>query len=234
MSRAARIVVPNMAHHVVHRAYNGEPIFLTDEDYRYYITNLDELRNSLGCKVYAFCLMLNHVHLLVDPGSDATNLARLMKCLAGRQAQRVKKLENRSGPVWEGRFRSSPVAPEFLLPCARYIELNPVRALLTNEPEGYLWSSARSRLGLARLPLDFDPAYLSLGETPRDRIAHYRPYLHAPVPIEEWAKIRQAIQNANLTGGDDFRATVVTHFGFRLPACQRGRPRTAAKATEDS
>src|SRR3972149_11445014 len=109
MSRTARLVIPNVGHHVVHRAHNRDPIFIGDSDYAHYLSNLGKFRSALGCKVYAFCLMLNHVHLLVDPGDDPANLGRLMNRLAARQAEYTKKSHTRTGPLWEGRFRSSPV-----------------------------------------------------------------------------------------------------------------------------
>lgn len=228
MSRAARLVVPNLAHHIVHRAYNREPIFVTDEDYQVYLAKLDECRKSFGCKVYAFCVMLNHVHLLVDPGNDVATLARFMKCLAERQMQHLRKSEKRNGPVWEGRFRSSPVADDFLLPCARYIELNPVRSLLVKLPENYAWSSVRPRLGLSRAPIDLDAGFLSLGQTSKERNRNYKSYLRQSVSFDEWATIRRAIQNADLTGGEHFRATIASYFGTEVLRRPRGRPRKIA------
>lgn len=224
MARTARVVVPNVAHHVVHWAYARDPIFLGDRDYAYYVNNLEECRASLGCKVYAYCIMLNHVHLLVDPGCDPTNLARLMKLLAGRQAQRLKKFDNTGGPVWDGRFRSSPVAENFLLPCARYIELNPLRACLTERPESYRWSSARAKLGLAPA-FDFDGAYMALGTTKQERLHTYKEYLAAPIPVEEWRTIRAAVQNADVTGSEQFRSTVSAWLGKDFVRRPRGRPR---------
>ena len=79
MPRTARIVVMGYPHHIIQRGHNRQVVFASDEDYRYYLDNLCEWKEKLGCKVYAYCLMTNHVHLIVDPGGDGANLALLMK-----------------------------------------------------------------------------------------------------------------------------------------------------------
>ena len=99
-------------------------------------------KQDLGCKVYAFCLMTNHVHLLVDPGESQENLALLMKRVAGKYTRFVNREESRSGTVWDGRYKSSPIETDrYLLACSRYIELNPVRAGIVAAPQQYRWSS---------------------------------------------------------------------------------------------
>ncbi len=74
MPRTARIVLENCPHHVVQRGHNLQVVFSGDEDYLYYLDNLLEWKTELGCKVYAYCLMTNHIHLVVDPGDQAQNL----------------------------------------------------------------------------------------------------------------------------------------------------------------
>jgi putative transposase len=103
-------------HHIIQRGHNRQVVFASDEDYQYYLDNLCEWKEKLGCKVYAYCLMTNHVHLIVDPGEDGGNLARMMKRVAGRQTRYLNKLEKRTGSLWEGRFKSSTIsADEYLL-----------------------------------------------------------------------------------------------------------------------
>ncbi len=84
--------------------------------------------------------MTNHIHLIVEPGSDASTVSELMKRLAGRQAAFVNKQEGRSGALWEGRFKASPIQRDnYLLACCRYIEMNPVRANMVIGPGQYRW-----------------------------------------------------------------------------------------------
>ncbi|WP_428624585.1 transposase [Sedimenticola sp.] len=84
MARKARVLVPNFPHHVVQRGHDRKVVFLADEDYQYYLENLKEWKSKLGIKLYAWCLMTNHVHLVVEPGADVRSLSELMKRLAGR------------------------------------------------------------------------------------------------------------------------------------------------------
>ena len=93
MPRKARILVSNYPHHIVQRGHNRQVISLADEDYKFYLENLKDWKLKLGIKLYTWCLMTNHIHLIVEPGSDASTVSELMKRLAGRQAAFVNKRE---------------------------------------------------------------------------------------------------------------------------------------------
>ena len=82
--RQSRYVLANCPHHIIQRGHNRQLVFACDEDYLYYLGNLQEWKDKLKCNVYAYCLMSNHVHLVVDPGDDSGNLTRLMKRVGGR------------------------------------------------------------------------------------------------------------------------------------------------------
>ena len=95
-------------------------MFFTDADRLSYLKTLREFRQRLAIKVYAYCLMTNHVHLIVDPGPDPENLGRPMKRLAGRHTRRVNRLNERTATSWEGRFKCSPIESDrYLLACSR-------------------------------------------------------------------------------------------------------------------
>lgn len=115
----------------------------------------------MACQVYAYCLITNHVHLLINPGPKAANLAVLMKRVAGRQTRYVNARDRRSGTLRQGRYQSSPIETEaYWLAYGRYVELNPVRARMVKRPEQYRWSSSRARAGLSAWTwLDRDPCY---------------------------------------------------------------------------
>jgi len=91
MPRKARVLLPNCPHHIVQRGHNRQVVFLADEDYQFYLDNLAEWKERLGIKLYAWCLMTNHIHLVLVPGEDAGTVSLLMKRLAGRQAVFVNK-----------------------------------------------------------------------------------------------------------------------------------------------
>jgi len=99
MPRMARIVVPNTPHHIVQRGHNKQVVFVSEDDYQYYLENLVEWKEQLQCEVYAWCLMTNHIHLIINPGEEVDNLGRLMKRLAGKQTRYVNRVEQRTGSL---------------------------------------------------------------------------------------------------------------------------------------
>jgi putative transposase len=150
MPRHGRVIAPGYPHHIVQRGHNRQAVFFAEDDRSFYLATLCEFREKLGVQVYAYCLMTNHVHLIVNPGNDAANLSHLMKRLAGRHTRRLNRLRRRTGTSWESRFKCSPIeSSTYLLACARYVDLNPVRAHIVDRPEDYAWSSNRHELALA-------------------------------------------------------------------------------------
>lgn len=227
MPRRGRIVLANRPHHVVQRGHNRQVVFGGDDDYRYYLATMREWKETLGCKVYAYCLMSNHVHLVVDPGEAPRHLGLFMKRVAARQTRLVNRLLRRSGTLWGSRFHSSPIETDaYLLACCRYLEMNPVRAGMVAVPEVYPWSSCRSRVGIERTEwLDDDPCYSALGANPSWRARRYREWLQAAAPQGEWDLIRMAVQRNQLTGGNRFTEEVEEKIGVRIEMRGQGRPK---------
>jgi putative transposase len=186
---------------------------------------LAEFKLILSVKVYAWCLMTNHVHLLLEP-SDATGLALLMKRLAGEQTRYLNRLAGRSGTLWEGRYKSSLVQNDgYLLACCRYIELNPVRARIVGAAQDYPWSSYRARLGFAQSALlDLDPCYQTLGQDESERRKQYSAFVRNAIPEGEWGLIRTAVRRGQLTGNDVFSKQVAAALGRRIENRGPGRP----------
>jgi Transposase and inactivated derivatives len=228
--RKARIVVPGVAHYVVQRGHNRQVVFATDEDFQFYLENLAELRVEFSVKLYAYCLMTNHVHLLLAP-TEATSLALLLKRLAARYTCYINRLEGRSGTLWEGRYKSSPVeTATYLLECSRYIELNPVRASMVLSPKDYRWSSYGCKTGLgADARLDFDPCYLAIGETEALRQQRYREFVSQGVRPSEQTLIQEALQRGQLTGTQRFVEEIEAKLGVRVEPRGRGRPPKSEK-----
>jgi len=211
------------------RGHNRQAVFTSDEDYLFYLANLQEWKQKLGCKIYAYCLMTNHVHLIVDPGFKEHNLALLMKRVAGRQTRHVNKLEQRSGSLWEGRYKSSPISTDnYLLSCCRYVELNPVRAGMVIDPLAYRWSSYGAKV--SEQPqgwLDYDPCYLGLGETPAERALGYAEWVANQPSTEEMEQISLALQRGQLTGDSRFVDEVAQKTQRRVEFRGPGRPKKA-------
>ncbi|MDY6874279.1 MAG: transposase [Chloroflexota bacterium] len=235
MPRKARILVPETPHHIRHRGHNRQTVFSQDEDYQYYLENLFNLKKEFDCRVYAWCLMTNHVHLILQPGSDTEGLSQLMKRLAGRQTRYVNRLEQRTGSLWEGRFKSSPIETDaYLLACCRYIELNPIRARMVARPEDYKWSSYRMKTGLQEpRGLDLDVCYLGLGRTQSERESRYKAWVQADVPEAEVRHIREALQYGHPTGSERFRDEIAKRLGIRLALNKRGRPKKTPDRIEE-
>ncbi len=226
MPRIGRLVIPNYPHHVIHRGHNRQAIFIQADDYRYYLDNLVECKDELNCRLYAYCLMTNHVHLVVDPGDDSESLARLLKKVAARQTRYVNRKEGRSGTLWEGRYRSSIVCKDtYLLACTRYVEMNPVRACMVSHPSEYRWSSYREKMGGGPGIIDRDPSFLALGAEESHRKQAYEKWVLSSIPEGEWERIRESVQRGHLTGAQKLEEEVAERLGIRLELRKPGRPR---------
>ncbi|MBI5462303.1 MAG: transposase [Gammaproteobacteria bacterium] len=234
MPRIGRVMLANYPHHIVQRGHNRQVVFAEARDYVRYLDTLAEFKAVFDIKVYAYCLMTNHVHLLLAPGEEIAAVGRLMKRLAGRQTRYHNGLEGRTGTLWESRYKSSPVDNDsYLLACSRYIELNPVRARMVAVPEAYRWSSCSHHLGDARCHwLDDDPCYRALGDDEAQRQARYRQFLLESIPPGEWALIREAVQRGQLTGTSRFVDQVEDILGRRIERRSPGRPVRARNETE--
>ncbi|AOE87913.1 transposase [Pseudomonas sp. TCU-HL1] len=228
MPRVGRVLLPNYPHHIVQRGHNRQVVFAEDCDFQRYVDDLRELKDAFGVKVYAYCLMTNHVHLLLAPGDSLTGLSQLMKTLAARATRYRNRLEGRSGTLWEGRYKSSIVQSDsYLLACSRYIELNPVRARMVSDAGDYPWSSYARRVG--EVPsqnwLDIDPCFEALGATDEERRRRYVEFIRQVVPAEELSLIREAIQRGQLTGSNRFADEVERIAGVRIERRTQGRPK---------
>ncbi len=143
MSRFARVVAPGFPHHLTHRGNRGSDVFFTEEDRERYLQWLREYCEAFGAEIWAYCLMSNHVHLIVVP-RHADSLARAVGKTHMRYARSVNRQQGWSGHLWANRFYSAPLDTEHLWHAVRYVEQNPVQAGLCDRAEDYAWSSARA------------------------------------------------------------------------------------------
>lgn len=145
MARLARIVVPGLPHHVTQRGNRRLETFFGDDDYAVYRDLLAEHCAAAAVAVWAYCLMPNHVHLILVP-SDEDGLRRALGEAHRRYTRHVNFRQGWRGHLWQERFHSFPMDEAHLRAAARYVELNPVRAGLAARPEDWRWSSARAHL----------------------------------------------------------------------------------------
>ena len=145
MARLARVVVPGVAHHVTQRGNRRQETFFNEDDYAAYLSLLGEWCGRCGVEVWAYCLMPNHVHLIVVPDSE-DGLRRGLGEAHRRYTRRVNFREGWRGHLWQGRFASFAMDERYLLRAARYVEMNPVRAKLCRVPWRWRWSSASAHV----------------------------------------------------------------------------------------
>lgn len=226
MGRPPRLLLPGFPHHIVQRGHNRNVVFVEPGDCEYYLANLAHWKQVYEVSVLAWCLMTNHVHLVLVPHGEGAGISRLMRRLSARQGRYVNRLEDRIGTLWCGRFHSSVVDSDgYLLACLRYVELNPVRAGVVGHPRDYPWCSYRERMGLAPATLlEADAGMKALGDTPDARRCAYDRYLGAPVAAPELETIRMAVNRNRLTGGGRFVDEIEGRTGLRIENRGRGRP----------
>ena len=152
MPRKPRIHLPGGFYHVMLRGNGGQDIFLEPQDGRLFLGILAEAAGRTGMRIHAWCLMPNHAHLLLQVGAEP--LSRAMQRVTQRYTGRINKREQRTGHLFQGRYKAVLVdADSYLLELVRYIHLNPVRAGLAKTPDAWRWSSHRAYLGLDDAPM---------------------------------------------------------------------------------
>ncbi len=226
MPRRARLTLAAVPMHVIQRGNNRQACFFADDDYRLYLNWLKEYAAKTGCRIHAFVLMTNHVHLLVSAEVD-DGVGALMKALGQRYVQYVNRTYRRSGTLWEGRFRSCLTQEEcYFLACQRYIELNPVRARIVEHPSDYPWSSYRVNAeGESNSLIQPHPLYLALATDPSTRQAAYRDLFRDQLDPELINALRSAT-NGNFALGDSrFTDQISRAIGRRATPGTSGRPR---------
>lgn len=209
MPRLARLVVPDVALHVIQRGHDRQSCFREDTDRLVYLVLLSDCLKKSGCALHAYCLMTNHVHLLLTP-PDAKACATLMRNLGQRYVQYFNRRYERSGTLWEGRPHSCLVdSSRYVLACYRYIELNPVRAGMVSAPATYKWSSHEANAGRIVDPVVSPHSeYVALGHDPQTRCAAYVQLFEQGDDPQFLAEIRDATNGGYPLLGEQMKSTL--------------------------
>jgi putative transposase len=223
MARPIRQAFPGVALHIIQRGHNRNACFRQESDYLVYLAHLRVLSIKYECQLHAFCMMTNHIHLLITP-STADGCTALMRDLGRRYVQYFNRRYGRTGTLWEGRFRSCVVeSGHYVLGCYRYIELNPVRAGMVDSPAAYLWSSHAVNGGMRVDPaICPHPEYLALADAPETRHAVYRRLFGQGLEPELQRTIRDAMNGGYPLASEAFKASVIGPAGGRLMPGKRG------------
>jgi len=225
MARLPRISPVDVPVHIIQRGNNRQVCFAAEEDYEAYVGWLSEYAKKYMVDVHAWVLMSNHVHLLCTPRRGGS-LSLLMQSLGRRYVRYFNHEYQRSGTLWEGRYKSCLIQEElYLLEVYRYMELNPVRAEMVAGPGDYRWSSYQVN-GLGRKSSLCTPhqVYLALGVNSVERRKAYRALFERHVEGELLEEIRANTNKGLALGNDRFKEEIETLTGRRVKAKKRGRP----------
>jgi putative transposase len=230
MARKPRFAVAGLPQHIIQRGNNRQPCFVDDDDRRRYLADLEEALHAHDVELHAWVLMSNHVHLLATPRRRGA-VSGMMQVLGRRYVRWFNDRYERSGTLWEGRFRASLVETDvYLLACMRYIELNPVRAGMVGHPAEYRWSSfAANALGVADPIVTPHATYLALRATVSDRRVAYRRLCEQALSTETLAAIRDAANSELVLGGDEFKMRIEAATARPTRRRKAGRPSRKAE-----
>ncbi len=227
MPRQPRYEVAGLPQHIVQRGNNRQPIFFEESDYRRFLDDLKEAAEKTQCQVHAFVLMTNHVHLLATPTTDK-GLSQLMQSIGRRYVQYINTSYKRSGTLWEGRYKASLIDEDnYLLTCMRYIELNPVRAGIVENPSAYQWSSHQwnafhQDVGI---PIVSHPVYLALAKLGGDRRQIYRDLFDSSLNKATLTELRATLNQCRVLGNESFKDKIETLLHRKVRAGKPGRPK---------
>jgi putative transposase len=223
MARLSRVVVPGLPHHVTQRGNRREPIFFEDEDQEVYRDLLAEQVRRRGVEVWAYCLMPNHVHLILTP-QDEAGLGLAVGEAHRRYTNFVNARGRWTGHLFQSRFASVVMDEAHLIAAARYVPMNPVRARLVARPQDWPWSSARAHMA-------GEDDGLVVARPLLDRVGDFTAFLSQADDVEGAAALRAAETTGRPLGNDEFILGLERILGRKLA---RGRPGPAPKAQASS
>ena len=215
MARLARVVASGVPRHVTQRGNRRQQTFFNDGDYALYRQLIADSCGAAGVGVWAYCLMPNHVHLILTPG-DPDGLRAALGEAHRRYSRHVNFREGWRGYLWQGRFASVAMDERHLMACARYVEMNPVRARLAAAAEDWPWSSARAHLaGAGDGLVDIRPLL--------DRAPDWRGLLDSALSQADYEALRRGERTGRPLGAADFVTRLEEQLGRRLAPQAPGR-----------
>ncbi len=230
MARLPRLNLPNIPQHVIQRGNNRQACFFAEQDYAVYLDKLKDYSKKNKVAVHSFVLMTNHVHLLLTP-EKAGGVSQLFQALGRYYVRYINQTYNRTGTLWEGRYKSTIVDNEnYFLTVSRYIELNPVRANMIKHPAEYPWSSyQKNAMGKEIELITPHFCYSSLGNTDTKRQLAYQALFENQIPPYTLKEIREATNKGWVLGDQRFKKQIETLTGRRATSLSHGGDRKSEK-----
>jgi putative transposase len=233
MARLSRLTLAGYPHHVIQRGNNGQAIFATQEDHRYWLDLLRDNARKYFVAVHAYVLMENHVHILATP-QTVDGLPQMMQAIGRSYVRYFNAARGRTGTLWEGRYRSTVLqAQSHLLDCMAYIDLNPVRSGLVESPAAYAWSSHGHYLG-RKVDKCISPHALfwAMGNTPFAREAAYAKLVREGLSDAQLVELTDATLKGWVLGDAEFKAQLAKQTSRRLSKGKAGRPAAPLKTSQ--
>ena len=221
MPRLARAVIASVPHHITQRGNRRENVFFSDEDYQTYLDWLQHYSQKHRLEVLAYCLMTNHIHLIVVPHTE-DSLQEALKPLHMRYAQYINRQKKWQGHFWQGRYFSSPMDERYMWAAIRYVERNPVRARMVKKAEHYPWSSAA---GHCRMKDDDVLSNQAKWRKLADQVDDWSTWLAEGDDIDELEVLRRNINKGLPCGTDRFINKLEKIIGRTLQFRPQGRPK---------
>ena len=214
-----------MPQHIVQRGNNRAACFFEESDNIQFLDDLKESSRKYHCQLHGYVLMSNHFHLLASP-NDRYGISQMMQALGRRYVYFINHKYERTGTLWEGRYRSCLVDSEaYLLTCMRYIELNPVRAGLVKHPEEYSWSSYRANAcGEADELISPHSVYLAIDHSDGGRQEAYTDLFRDQIGKSMIQEIRQSLHHELVLGGSRFKDWIEQETHRQTRPRSPGRP----------
>ena len=227
MSRVSRFVLTDVPYHITQRGNFQQVVFLEDEDWRFYLDRLSQYSCKWKLDILAYCLMNNHVHLVVIP-REKSSLAKSLGTLNMCYSQYFNKKHDRQGHLWQARFYSAIMDDGHLYATVRYVEQNPTRAGLVQYPWDWAWSSARTHLGVARSPVAlFDVNSVM-------KVTDWKKYLAGCEEDDVLDNIRQCTYKGKVLGSVEFVHKLEKMTGCLLQSRPSGRPKKTRDSSQKS
>ena len=230
MARMPRLFLEGCAQHIIQRGNNRSVCFFCDADYAFYLQKLKDAARKNNVKIHAFVLMTNHVHLLVS-GKNKHDIPNMMQSLGRSFVRYINIIYQRTGTLWEGRYKSSIVSTSrYFLAVSRYIELNPIRAKMVVLPGEYPWSSYRhNAMGLPIDLISEHDEYNCLAKTKTARIRAYRQLFGNELSTEHLDEIRLCTNKGWVIGDEKFKREIELVLNRKVRNLEWGGDRKSEK-----
>lgn len=225
MPRTARIAPNAHVYHILTRGNNRQHVFLAEKDYQTYLDLLLRYKGKFNFRLYHYVLMTNHVHLVLEIREKGGTLAEIMKGVNLSYARHFKREYGHIGHFWQDRYKSILISKDdYLLACASYVELNPVRAKMVGDPKEYKWSSYGVYAYGRECPLiDCNPIYKALSDEGNERRKKYREFVKGM--LIEKDSMKGEMERLTIYGDKKFVEKMEGTYNISARTKVVGRPR---------